>query len=82
MFTIGKLFLTILWVFAFTITLTNANFYFILKNDLPWLLLIFFTIHIIQYLFFYKKLKDGPFKGYHFIQILFFGMIHIKQFKK
>ena len=82
MFTIGKLFLTILWVFAFTINLTNPNFYFIVKNDLPWLLLTFFTIHIIQYLFFYKKLKEEPFKGHHFIQILFFGMIHIKKFKK
>ena len=81
---IGKIFLSILWAVSFTFVLTNhsINFSPFLNENLASLLVIFFIIHLIQYFIFFKKLRREPFRGYHFFQILFFGMVHVRGYKK
>ena len=84
MFIIGKIFLTVLWIIAsfFVLTKNSINFSPFLKENFNFLLTSFIIIHLIQYSFFFRKLKKGPYRGYHFFQVLFFGMIHVREFKK
>tara|TARA_Y100001970_G_C13915328_1_gene690645 strand:- start:123 stop:374 length:252 start_codon:yes stop_codon:yes gene_type:complete len=81
---IGKIFLTILWVISFIFVLTNNPIKFspFLNENLASLLAVFIIIHLAQYFIFFKKLRKEPFRGYHFLQILFFGMIHVRGFIK
>jgi len=84
MLIIGKIFLTILWTISLILVLTknSMNFSPFLNENLTSLLAFFIIIHLIQYFIFVKKLRKEPFRGYHFFQILFFGMIHVKGFIK
>ena len=84
MIIIGKIFLTILWSISFIFILTKNPIRFspFLSENLTSLLAVFIIIHLIQYFIFFKKLKKEPFRGYHFLQILFFGMIHVRGFIK
>ena len=84
MLIIGKIFLTILWSISFIFILTKNPMKFspFLNENLTSFLVGFIIIHLIQYFIFFKKLRQEPFRGYHFLQILFFGMIHVRGFIK